>query len=191
MVPPEPWALAGARVRLRRLRVDDLPRFQHYRADAEVGRYQGWLPMDDAAAVAFLAQMAATPFCPPGHWCQIAIAEADNDVLIGDIGLCLAADGEALEIGFTLAREWQGSGRATEAVQLALQAVWAHTTARRVLGLTDVRNAASVRLLQRLGLRRFATLEAVFRGEACSEHHFVLHHPGHPGHRPRGGLPAV
>ena len=185
--------LAGPRVQLRRLRAEDLPHFQHYRADAEVGRYQGWLPTDDAAAGTFLAQMATTPFCPPGHWCQIAIADIDGDTLIGDIGLCLAADGEALEMGFTLAREWHGTGRAAEAVQLALQAVWAQTKAQRVLGLTDVRNAASVRLLQRLGFRRFATLQAVFRGEPCSEHHFVLHRPGHPDHhRPalRAATPA-
>lgn len=181
----EPWALAGPRVQLRRLRVADLPLFQHYRADPEVGRYQGWQPMDDAAATAFLAEMAemaATNFCPPGRWCQIAIADVHADALIGDIGLCLAADGEALELGFTLAREWQGSGRAAEAVQLVLQAVWAWTPAQRVLALSDVRNGASVRLLQRLGFRRYATLQAVFRGEPCSEHHFVLHRAGHPDH---------
>ena len=67
-------------------------------------------------------------------------------------------------------------------MQLALQAVWAHTPARRVLALTDVRNGPSVRLLQRLGLRRFATLYAVFRGQPCREHRFVVHRPGHPCH---------
>ena len=184
MPPPEPWALAGPRVHLRRLRADDLAAFQRYRSDPELGRYQGWRPMDDAAAAAFLAEMALTPFCPPGSWCQIAIADAACDALVGDIGLCLAADGEALEIGFTLAQPWQGQGRAAEAVQLALQAVWAHTPARRVLALTDVRNGPSVRLLQRLGLRRFATLDAVFRGLPCREHHFVAHRPGHSEHHP-------
>lgn len=181
MAPTEPWALAGQRVRLRRLRAADLSHFQHYRADPEVGRYQGWVAMHDGAAAVFLAEMAESSFCPPGRWCQIGIADAGSDALIGDIGLCLAADGEALELGFTLAREWQRSGRATEAVALVLRAVWAGTAARRVVALTDARNAASVRLLQRLGFRRYATLDAVFRGEPCSEHHFVLHRAGQAG----------
>ena len=68
-------------------------------------------------------------------------------------------------------------------MQLALQAVWAQTPAQRVRGLTDVRNGASVRLLQRLGFRRYATLPAVLHGQHCSEHHFVLHRAGHPDHQ--------
>jgi GNAT superfamily N-acetyltransferase len=47
-----------------------------------------------------------------------------------------------------------------------------------VLGITDTRNAASVRLLQRAGFRAMATLPAMFRGEPCLEQHFVRHRPG-------------
>ena len=165
-------------LRLRRLREADLPHFQAYRSDAELGRYQGWLPMDDSAALAFLQAMAGSAFCPPGAWCQLGIAERGNDGLIGDIGIHLQADGSAAEIGFTLARQAQGRGLALEAVQAAIDLVFAHTAAARVVGVTDARNSASVRLLERAGMRRFTTLDAVFRGQACVEHHHVRHRHG-------------
>ncbi len=167
----------GTRVRLRRLRADDLPAFHAYRSDAEVARFQGWQAMDTAAAAAFIAEMATAPFCPPGAWCQIGIADVSRDGLLGDIGLHLAADSATLEIGYTLARAAQGAGRASEAVRLAVAAVFAHTPARQVRALTDVRNLPSVRLLQRLGFRLLATQDALFRGVACREHVYVLGRP--------------
>jgi RimJ/RimL family protein N-acetyltransferase len=167
----------GVRVRLRRLRADDLPAFHACRSNAELARYQGWQPMDAAAAAAFIAEMAAVPFCPPGAWCQLAIADLASDGLLGDIGLHLAEDGATLEIGYTLVRAAQGAGRAGEAVRLALAAVFAHTAATRVRAVTDVRNTPSVRLLQRLGFSLLATQDTLFRGQPCREHVFVFERP--------------
>ena len=78
----DPLPLLTARTRLRRLSEADLPRFQAYRHDAEIGRWQGWQPMDDVAARAFLQDAATSPFCPPGQWFQLGIAERDSDALI-------------------------------------------------------------------------------------------------------------
>ncbi len=170
----------GPRVRLRALRADDLPNFQAYRADAAVGRYQGWRPMSDADAAAFLADMAgfaATRFCRPGHWVQLAMADAHTDKLIGDIGLHLAEDSDVLEIGFTLDAAHQHRGLAFEGVGLAIATAFEQLPVQRVQATTDTRNAASVRLLQRLGFAQVATLGALFRGELCQEHLFELWRP--------------
>lgn len=168
------------RLRLRRLAASDLRRFQAYRGDAELGRYQGWQAQDAAAALAFLQATAAASFCSAGEWFQLAIAERASDALIGDIGLHLHADTGVAEIGFTLARDAQGRGLALEAVQAAIALLWAHTPAQRVLGITDQRNQPSVRLLQRAGLRPYAMLDTVFRGQACVEQFFVLHRRAAP-----------
>ena len=50
-----PFPATGATIALRRLEPADLRTFQTYRSDVEVGRYQGWSPMTDAAAIAFIA----------------------------------------------------------------------------------------------------------------------------------------
>jgi RimJ/RimL family protein N-acetyltransferase len=161
--------LRHRQVLLRRLSLDDLAAFQAVRSDPELARYQGWSAMPDDEARAFLAEMAALPLLPAGAWMQLAIGDPDNGALLGDVGLFVAADGSEAEIGFTLARAAQGRGLATAAVEAALALLWAHTAVRRVQAVTDARNAASIRLLGRVGMRHVATREALFKDERCTE----------------------
>jgi RimJ/RimL family protein N-acetyltransferase len=93
---------------------------------------------------------------------------------MGDIGVFVDADGRYAEIGFTLARHAQGRGVATAAVREAVGLVFAATGVDRVVGITDARNSPSVRLLERVGLRRTATTNAVFRGEHCVEYVYTV-----------------
>lgn len=155
---------------LRRLTSADLPDFQAYRHDPELGRYQGWLPMSEDEATAFLRDMNSTPLLNPGHWTQIGIADPNTRQLIGDIGMFLDQDGRYAEVGFTLARHAQGRGVAAAAVREAISLIFAATNVDRVVGITDARNSASVRLLERVGMRRTKTRNAVFRGEQCVEY---------------------
>lgn len=159
---------------VRRLTVADLPEFQAYRHDPELGRYQGWSVMSDEEAAAFLSEMNTAPLLNPGTWTQIGIAEPNTCRLIGDIGMFLDQDGRYAEVGFTLARHAQGHGVATGAVRAAIQLILAATKVDQVIGITDARNAASVRLLERVGMRRTETTNAVFRGEQCVEFVYTM-----------------
>jgi RimJ/RimL family protein N-acetyltransferase len=166
--------LAGSRVTLRRLAASDLPAFQAYRGDPDVGKYQGWLPMTDAEAGVFLDHMAtALPFAP-GAWFQFGIADRDSNVLVGDIGVCVAADGGHAEIGFTLRASAQGRGLGSEAVRAVVEFLLDRVKLPRVVAVTDARNLASVRLLERIGMHRVGTSSTSFRGEPCIEHRFVI-----------------
>ncbi|UWQ19139.1 GNAT family N-acetyltransferase [Jannaschia sp. M317] len=148
----------AARIRLRRLRPDDLSTFQAYRSDPQVARYQGWDRMDDARAQAFLSAMETTAPFPQGGWWQIGIARGEDNVLIGDLGLCLSADGTEVELGITLARAAQGQGLGQEAVQTAARYIFDATDAARILVITDARNTGALALVARLGLRQIDTL---------------------------------
>ena len=170
----DPLPHAGDRIVLRRLRRADLAAFQAYRHDPAVGRYQGWSAQPDAEALAFIDEMAAAPLFPRGDWLQLAIADPEGDRLLGDIGACVSADGASAELGFTLAPAVQGLGLATAAVRAATALVFAHSTAARVAAITDARNAASIRVLERVGMHRIATAETVFRGEPCVEHTYAM-----------------
>jgi aminoglycoside 6'-N-acetyltransferase len=161
-------------VTLRRLRLDDLNRFQAYRGDPEVGRYQGWEPMSDADAGAMIAEMATAPLPMPGDWVQIAIADAETDALIGDIGLHVSESGEEAELGITLAPDAQGRGLAEEAARALIAGLASATAVRRLVGITDARNAPSARLLERLGMTFEAEEETIFRGEPCRERRYAL-----------------
>jgi aminoglycoside 6'-N-acetyltransferase len=172
-VPPDPLPWTSARLALRRFRPDDLQRFQAYRHDPEVARYQGWEPVSDEQAREFLAAMAGAPFWEPGEWLQIAIADRD-DVLVGDIGLYTAASGVEAELGISLAREAQGRGLAEDAGRTLIDGLRAHTEARRLVAITDTRNAPSARLLRRLGMALEAEMPAELQGEPCMEWRFAL-----------------
>lgn len=186
-LPGDPFPLLAGAVVLRRMAASDLPDFQRYRCDAGLARFQGWSPQTDAQALAFLQAVATAPLFAPGEWLQLAIAEPHTLKLVGDIGVCLAQDGASAEVGFTLARPAQGAGLATAAVQAAIDLVFARTAATKVIGVTDQRNTASIRLLQRVGMRLAESRATVFKAEPCTELVFVRERPALPA----GGLPPV
>nr|AUN35556.1 ribosomal-protein-serine acetyltransferase [uncultured bacterium] len=167
-----PIAFPGGQ--LRRLRASDLAAFQAYRSIPELGRFQGWTPKPDAEAAAFLAAMGDVPLFPLGDWVQLGICDPGGELLVGDIGLFQAPDGLSGEVGFTLAPSAQGRGIATQAVHHALDLFFRLTRVERMLGITDARNVASVRLLERVGFAHRESRNVVFRDEECLEAIYVL-----------------
>jgi RimJ/RimL family protein N-acetyltransferase len=160
MQPIEFTTIETARLRLRRFGDADLPAFIAYRNDPDVARYQSWDGISEAEAVAFVREQQTAPAGEPGEGLQIAVERKDSGRLIGDCFFKVVEDDpRQAEIGYTLAREAQGHGFATEAVAALL--TWAFPTfdLHRVIAITDVKNTGSVALLERLGLRR----EAHFR----------------------------
>ena len=170
----DPLPRTAGSVVLRRLAPADLRAFQAYRHDTELGQYQGWAATPDDEAREFLGHMSRAKLLQPGVWCQIGIAESSSLKLIGDIGLLLASDTLLAEIGFTLRRQSQGHGLATAAVQEAIALVFERTRAEKIVGITDARNVSSVRLLERVGMRRVDTRRATFRGEPCMEYVYAV-----------------
>ena len=175
----EPLPRVGRRVVLRRLGREDLSAFQAYRTDEAVGRYQGWLVQIDAHALAFIEEMSHAVLFPSGSWVQLAVAETNSNELIGDVGVCVATDGKSAELGFTISPRFQGRGLGTEALLEAIALVFKLSSAVQAICVTDARNTPSIRLLERAGMQRTASAEAVFRGEHCIEHTYsILRHDG-------------
>lgn len=171
------FPIQSERVSLRLLSPNDLAAFQAYRHDPLLGLYQGWKAQSDVEALAFIQEMAsAVPFSP-GKWMQLGIADRQTKLLIGDIGLFISADGASAEIGFTLCAQAQGRGLASDAVRLAVQLLFQNTAVASIEGITDSRNSASIRLLERIGMRKLKTLHAVFNDEPCIEHTYLISRP--------------
>ena len=186
--PSVPLPRATNRVLLRRLVPGDLAAFQAYRHDQAVGRYQDWRPQPDAQAAAFLQRMNGAPLFAAGEWVQLGIALRDTGLLIGDLGWCIRAPETEAEIGFTLSAPSQGRGLGTEAVLAAIALLFERTPIARVVAITDARNSTASNLLERVGMRRIATRDAVFRGRACREHTYALSRSAEPSLSP--GFPS-
>jgi RimJ/RimL family protein N-acetyltransferase len=148
--------LAGVRVELRRFRPADQDAFVAYRSVPEVARFQSWdAPYPAGAGAAFVQEMMAQHPDTPGEWFQFAVALQSTGELIGDCAACPdAGDPRQVEIGFTFAPAHQGHGYATEAARVLLGYLFGPRGKHRVTGQCDARNAASARVLERLGMRQ-------------------------------------
>lgn len=143
------------RVRLRPFADVDLPIFLAYRNDPEVARYQSWETTSEAEARTFIQEQKNAQPGIPGKWFQIAIELKETSKLIGDCAVkILADDPRQAEFGFTLSRAYQGRGLAFEAISGILNYVFKTLKLHRVIAIADCENAASVALLERLGMRR-------------------------------------
>jgi RimJ/RimL family protein N-acetyltransferase len=148
-------SLETARLILRHFTDGDLVPFMAYRNDPVVARYQGWEGISETEACAFIADQKMVQPGVPGQWFQIAIEFKETGTLAGDCALKINEhDERQAEIGYTLARAYQGKGIAAEAVSRVLDYAFRTLGLHRVTAITDCENTASVALLERLGLRR-------------------------------------
>lgn len=172
------------RLRLRRLRPSDAPALRAYRSDPEVARYQVWSAATEDEVADFAAEQARIAPDIPGTWFQLAVSLSEADgagheagALAGDCGLRFPP-GEPwqAEVGITLAGWAQGLGYAQEALQGAFGYLFDDLGKHRVFASVDPRNAASIALLERLGMRREAHFRESLRdkGEWCDDFVFAL-----------------
>ncbi|MEM7156637.1 MAG: GNAT family N-acetyltransferase [Myxococcota bacterium] len=95
-----------------------------------------------------------------GWWPIVNRADAE---IVGQAALMPIPDApDDLELGYHVARPWWGRGVATEVARGVLDYAAQHFPARRVIAVTRPHNAASRRVMEKIGLR-FAG-ETVFKG---------------------------
>jgi len=170
--------LETPRLILRPFQDSDLEPFVAYRSDPEVARYQGWdAPYSVERATEFIAEMSHKQPAVQGEWYQLAVELKQGAPLIGDCAFhTLAHDARQAEIGFTLARQYQGQGHAAEAVTRLLDYLFRDLGLHRAVASCDVDNLASARLLERVGMRGEAHfVENIwFKGAWGSEYLYAL-----------------
>lgn len=157
---------------VRRLRESDLKPFLAYRNDPEVARYQDWEGCEEGEALRMIRALERVEPFQPGDWFQFALELKETEELVGDLGFRVGTDGKQAEVGYTLAREHQGNGYASEAVRRLLDHAFRDLGLHRVHAVTDQENMPSVAVLERLGLRREGAFveNAWFRGRWSSEY---------------------
>ena len=149
------------RLLLRPWRTADRAPFAAMNADPEVMRYirdgrTMTRAQSDELVDAIEAHWAAHGF---GLWC--AAPRDDPGACIGFVGLAvpsfLPAVLPAVEVGWRLARSAWGRGLATEGARAALAHAFEGLELRSVISLIDPDNARSVRVAEKLGMRREAS----------------------------------
>ncbi|HXZ06069.1 MAG TPA: GNAT family protein [Ktedonobacteraceae bacterium] len=174
---PEFTGIETSRLRLRHFRDSDLTCFMGYRNDPDVAKYQSWEGISELEARSFIQEQKEIRPGKPGQGFQIAIELKTTGVLIGDCFFAInALDDRQAEIGYTLSREYQGQGYATEAISCFLNYAFQTFELHRIIAITDCENIASVALLERLGMRREAHFiqNAWFKGKWGDEYLYAI-----------------
>ena len=134
----------------RRDQLDDLARLH---GDPEISRY-------------FTASGAPWPRekCAASldHWIELfetqklgklRVTRKSDGVLLGRAGFGVHGPANEPEIGYALFREHQGHGYATEAASALRDWIFRDTDWDHFIGFADVRNAPSLAILTRIGMR--------------------------------------
>jgi RimJ/RimL family protein N-acetyltransferase len=146
------------RLLLRTLRPGDAEAVLAYRSLEEVARYVPFAPMSAAEVDERMAGRWSRTRIAEGEGLVAGIERLDTGELIGDLTLMLvAAEHRGAEIGWLLHPAHGGRGYATEAARAGLGLLF-DAGAHRVVARVDARNAPSLRLCERLGMRREAVL---------------------------------
>lgn len=165
------------RLILRQFSAPDVDSFYLYRSSPEVAKFQSWENYQYHEAELFVRQQSRCLPDQPGTWFQFAIALAETNHLIGDCAMhTLFDESRIVEIGFTVAVEHQGNGYASEAVRALLNYVFKTLGKHKVIAFTDVRNEKSIRLLERVGMRREGHLlqNYMSKGQWVDEYQYSL-----------------
>jgi RimJ/RimL family protein N-acetyltransferase len=144
------------RLTLRPVASDDAEAFFAWRSRPDAVRYMYQPPWDRATADLKLRTWSSAPFEDVGDVLVLAV-ELDGDV-IGETLLKWAAGPRQAEIGYAVHPDVGGLGLATEAARATLGLAFSAYGFHRVFARIDEDNVASVRVVERLGMRQEARL---------------------------------
>ena len=165
------------RLLLRDLQGSDAPRVFAYRSHPEVSRFQSWGTESGDEISSYIATLPTMEPGTPGAWYQLGIELRSSSELIGDCGFrVLDSEPRQAEVGIALALESQSKGYAAEALRALLDYLFVKLDKHRVFGSVDPRNVRSIRLMERLGIRKEAHFvqSLWFKGEWVDDMIFAM-----------------
>lgn len=147
-----------SRLNLREFIRGDFHAIHAYSSDPRVTRYLFFGPRDEDGTAEYLDGLLASQREVPRTRFELAVEESASGRLIGACDLSLI-ERDVVDLGYMLgARDW-GKGFATEIALALVDAAFRDLGAERVISTVDVNNRASIRVLEKVGMR----WEAVFR----------------------------
>jgi [ribosomal protein S5]-alanine N-acetyltransferase len=162
-------------LRLREFRHEDFEALCRYVTDPRVTRFLFSAPDNlDEARRYLSAVIGHQQERPRGVW-ELAVDQLRGGRHIGACNLTVTSPGEG-DIGYMLHTDTWGKGFASEIACALRDAAFRDLGMERVIATVDVRNAASIRVLEKAGLRWEATYRKLrrARGQWRDCHLFTL-----------------
>jgi RimJ/RimL family protein N-acetyltransferase len=159
------------RLTLRLMTLDDVDDILAYQSREDVCRYLLFEPRTRGEVVERVTRFSqATTLVADHDYLQLAIelSTGHGPRVIGDLCFTIAnLKNSRAEIGWTMHPAFHGNGYASEAARAVLAMAFETIGLHRVIAELDPRNAASIALCRRLGLREeaFFVKDLWFKGE--------------------------
>jgi RimJ/RimL family protein N-acetyltransferase len=147
-----------ARLTLRDFVKTDFDAVLAYSSDPRVTRYLFFGPRDGDSTEEYLEGLLASQRERPRNRFELAVEESASGRVIGACDLSFI-ERNVIDLGYMLGNVDWGKGYATEIALALLDAAFFDLRAERVISTVDVNNRASIRVLEKIGMR----WEAVFR----------------------------
>jgi len=146
------------RLHLREFVESDFDAVLAYSSDPRVTRYLFFGPRDADSTAEYLQELLESQREQPRVRFELGVEESASGRLIGACDLSLIERNVA-DLGYMLEMNAWGKGYATEIATSLLEAAFLQLRADRVISTVDVNNGASIRVLEKIGMR----WEAVYR----------------------------
>ncbi|HEU4529313.1 MAG TPA: GNAT family protein [Actinomycetota bacterium] len=148
------------RLVLRAFEPGDFDTVYAMRSNPEIVRYLYWdVHTRDQARRALEDRIRFRSIRREGDVLALAAVRHGTDDMVVDVILRFVSEAHSLaEIGYIVHPDHQGNGYATEAARAVLAIAFDDVGFHRVVGSLEARNAASARVLDKLGMRREAHL---------------------------------
>jgi len=161
--------LLSARLRLRPLRPADAPVVFRLVNDWEVARNLARVPFPYPRELADEWIASTRRRLASGEELTLAITGREDDTLVGVVGLTIDRARREARLGYWIGRRFWGHGAASEAADRVIGHAFAALPVDRILAHVLPDNAASLRVLEKIGLRRVGEAEEEF-----ASHHRAL-----------------
>ncbi|WP_214749293.1 MULTISPECIES: GNAT family N-acetyltransferase [unclassified Exiguobacterium] len=113
----------------------------------------------------FLAELKEKPFLL--YWGSWFVIRKIDGMIIGDIGFKgIPNEEKVVEIGYGILESYCNNGYATEALKVLIQWAFATSKVDKVIAETVHDNFGSIRVLEKLGMRRSSLTEKMINWEA-------------------------
>ena len=152
--------LRTARLVLRPYEEGDLAFLADMFGREDVARYLPWPPMDLETARAKVEQrLRQTSIGPDADAVVVLVVEAATGRRVGEFMLRMSSPRHLQgEIGWSVHPDVQGRGFATEGAREMLRVGFEEVGLHRIAAECDPRNSASMRVMEKLGMRREALM---------------------------------
>jgi [ribosomal protein S5]-alanine N-acetyltransferase len=140
------------RLLLREFVMDDVEDFFRMVSDPEVTRYTGDGGKTLEEARKGLEERLLRDYRKYGHGRWAAVYKPTGKV-IGFAGLKYLEDVNEVDLGYRFFKEHWGKGLATEASRAVLAYGFGALRLQRIIGIADIENKASIRVLEKVGFR--------------------------------------